>query len=244
MVDVFAFDQAEELHTAVAEYLLSGVQAFHDYVPEVHVSLTGGNDGTTTSLEFLRALAAAPLSGIVHLWWSDERFVELNDVLRNDLAVVNAVDAANLHDRVRIHRAPAPSQFESLDAAAQQWAREIAEIEFAFAVVGVGPDGHIASLFPGLWNIHEQAEAIAISNSPKPPAQRVSFSFTTIADAANIVVVASGESKAQAISQAVDGNQELPITALVELEQTSLWLDAAAVSLLTEETEQNHSESN
>jgi 6-phosphogluconolactonase len=87
-----------------------------------------------------------------------------------------------------------------------------------------------------MWNPQDPRCVFAVTDSPKPPAERITFSFATIADAANIAVIATGESKNQAIADAFAGNTELPIGAAAALEQCSLWLDdAAARSLPTQQ---------
>ncbi len=227
MPEILTFADPEETHDAIAAFLLEGVKAFFEYVPEVHLAMTGGTDGTQTSLSLLRLLTAQPVEGRVHLWWSDERFVDYDDDLRNDKQISELVEEFRLGSFVECHRAPSPADSD-IETAALRWEKEVSQIDFAFAVVGVGPDGHIASLFPGLWNINEPRSVFAVTDSPKPPAERLTFSFGTIRDAQNIAVIATGVSKAAAISGAIAGKNSLPITALAALEQCSLWLDDAA----------------
>lgn len=76
-----------------------------------------------------------------------------------------------------------------------------------------------------------------MTDSPKPPSERITFSFRTIADAANIAVIATGEAKNSVIAQAIAGNTELPIGAVAHLEQCSMWLDDAAAASLPNQQE-------
>lgn len=236
MPEILTFPNPDETRDAVAAFLHEGVNAFLEYVPEVHIAMTGGSDGAQTSLSFLKLLTEQPVNGRVHLWWSDERFVEYTDELRNDRQVADLIEEFRLGSLVECHRAPSPSDGD-IETSALRWEKEVSQIDFAFAVVGVGPDGHIASLFPGQWQPDESRAVFAVTDSPKPPSARLTFSFNTIADAQNIAVVATGESKAPAISAAISGSNDLPITALANLEQCSLWLDDDAARSLPLSTE-------
>ena len=236
MPEILTFANPDETHEAIAAFLFEGVKAFLEFVPEVHLAMTGGSDGAQTSLSFLKLLTQQPIEGRVHLWWSDERFVDFNDELRNDKQIAALVDDFRLGSFIECHRAPSPEDMD-IETAALRWEKEVSQVDFAFAVVGVGPDGHIASLVPGLWNRNESRCVFAVTDSPKPPAQRLTFSFNTIADAQNIAVIATGEGKAPAISAAIAGDNDLPITALAALEQCSLWLDDDAARSLPSSVE-------
>jgi 6-phosphogluconolactonase len=88
-----------------------------------------------------------------------------------------------------------------------------------------------------LWNKADNRSAYAVTDSPKPPAERITWSFEQIADAANLLVVASGAQKAEALSRAFSGDMELPITSIVELEATSVWVDDLAGAQFKEVSE-------
>jgi 6-phosphogluconolactonase len=155
----------------------------------------------------------------VHVWWGDERYVPAGSDERNDRAA-----SAKLFDHVdidpaKLHRMPASDAGfgDDVEAAADSYAAELAAAvpaeyadesvpRFDVILLGVGPDGHCASLFPnhpGL--LVEDASVIAVRNSPKPPPIRLSMTFPTL-DAANEVwFVASGSGKAHAVARAVGG---------------------------------------
>ncbi len=236
MPEILTFATADEAYEGLAAFLVEGINAFHEFTPDVHVALTGGTDGTQLSLSMLKLLTEQQTRGRVHLWWSDERFVEFSDDLRNDKRIADLVDEFRLGSFIECHRAPAPSDGDIAELALA-WEKQVSEVDFAFAVVGVGPDGHIASLFPGMWNAADPRCVFAVTDSPKPPSQRITFSFSTIADAANVAVIATGESKNAAIAKAIAGDTELPIGALANLEQCSLWLDDAAAASLPNQQE-------
>lgn len=100
-------------------------------------------------------------------------------------------------------------------------------IEFDVTVLGMGPDGHTASLFPGhdLVRYSGPAQVVSLSDSPKPPAERITLSMDTINRSKHIIFVATGSAKARVLRQI--------------LEPTGS--DAAAVHSLSESEEENSS---
>jgi 6-phosphogluconolactonase len=196
--------------------------------PEAHLVLTGGG----ILEQVLRALRDLPDRDDVdwrrvHVWWADERYVASDSDDRNDKAAFAAgLDVLPL-DRDRVHRMPAAdSSFgDDVDAAAASYAAELAAAvppehgdddvpRFDVVLLGVGPDGHCASLFPGHPGVYEQGAAvIAVHDSPKPPPTRLSFTFRAL-DAANEVwLVASGQSKANAVASAIGSSDRTQVPA-------------------------------
>jgi 6-phosphogluconolactonase len=186
--------------------------------------------------------------GRVHVWWGDERYVPSDSADRNDLpACAKLFDHVDV-DPAKLHRMPASDAGFGADAeaAADSYAAELAAAvppEFAhedlprFDVIllGIGPDGHCASLFPGHPGVHElDASVIAVRNSPKPPPIRLSLTFRGL-DAANEVwVIASGEGKADAVAKALGGapREQVPSAGPRGRNRTLWLLDAAAAAQL------------
>ena len=121
-----------------------------------HLALTGGSAGIALARSLPATFAAAGISGSllenVHLWFGDERFVAAGDPDRNDLLVAGLVDAG-LPD-ANVHRVRGPELVAGVDAAAAHLAEELsatgpAEGRFDVVHLGVGPDAHVCSLFPG-----------------------------------------------------------------------------------------------
>jgi 6-phosphogluconolactonase len=99
-------------------------------------------------------------------------------------------------------------------------------------MLGVGPDGHVASLFPGYPELQvDDRSAVAVHDSPKPPPTRVSLTFPVLARAAEVWFVVSGEDKADAVKTALAGG-DVPAATPKGTERT-LWLldDASAGKL-------------
>jgi 6-phosphogluconolactonase len=180
----------------------------------------------------------------VHVWWGDERWVPSDSDDRNDKPAL-----AKLFDYVDIpagnlHRMPASDgAYADAEAAAEAYAGELAEFatqdseddvpRFDLVLLGVGPDGHCASLFPEHPGVYvEDAAVIAVHNSPKPPPTRLSLTFPTLDEADEVWFIASGEGKARAVAMALSsaGRVQVP-SAGPRGRHRTLWLvdrDAAA----------------
>jgi 6-phosphogluconolactonase len=212
-----------------------------------HAVLTGGSSGTAT----LEAVAASPARDAVDwanvdLWWGDERFLPAGDPDRNETqARAVLLDKLPL-DPARVHPIPASDgDFgDDVDAAAASYATDLAAAvgpagsllpgvpAFDVLMLGVGPDGHIASLFPGHPGFAvRDSTVIGVRESPKPPPIRISLTLPALRAARQIWLLAGGESKADAVSRALAG-EDLPAGAVHGTERTLWLLDQAAVGLL------------
>lgn len=160
----------------VADRFLTRVRARTRNGRIAHVALTGGSMGGAV----LAAVAAHPRAkkidwSKVHFWWGDERFVELDDLDRNSRqsrqALLDHIDIPSEN----IHEVATPSSGVSLEEAAAGYAADLARFgdddqpwpSFAVCFLGVGPDGHIASLFPDRVEVTvTDAAALPVHNSP------------------------------------------------------------------------------
>ncbi len=199
-----------------------------------HVVLTGG----TLGIELLKSLAASPLVGLidwtsVQVWWGDERFVAAGDPDRNEGQAQQALLRHVPLPEDNIHRMGSTDDFNSPEDAAADYATQIAAAgspRWDVALFGVGPDGHVASLFPGhpVFAAAPTTDAVAVHDSPKPPPTRVSLTMESINRAREAWIVAAGDAKADAVAHGVHGDQELPVSAVAGTERTLWLLDAAA----------------
>jgi 6-phosphogluconolactonase len=209
-----------------------------------HLCLTGG----TIGIDALAAIAHAPARAAVpwhrvHVWWSDERFLPTGDPERNETGAraqfldVVAIPASNVHPM------PAPGWpwNDDVDQAAAAYADELDRFqdvgispEFDVLMLGVGPDGHVASLFPGQPALADPHSVCGVTNSPKPPPVRISFTMPTINRARQVWLIASGLGKAHALALALgpEGASEVPAGAVRGTERTLALLDADAASEL------------
>lgn len=175
-----------------------------------HVVITGGRTGLAIAKSIDQALFRllklnSSLAGaILHIWFSDERFTALDDSDRNDSSLIEGFGLS--HSQIVFHRVGANGD---LEVAAADYAAEL-DLElgshpFDAVVLSMGEDGHIASLFPGLFDPDFAGSALAVHNSPKAPSLRVSISIARLANASQIYIFALGEGKAAALQAIASG---------------------------------------
>jgi 6-phosphogluconolactonase len=214
---------------------------------EASLVLTGGGIG----IALLRAVRASPALDAVNwarvdIWWGDERFVPADSPDRNALQAREALLAHVPVDEKRVfemgHEASAehPNGYAEPEQAAADYAAQLAAHAPAGALVpafdvlllGIGPEGHIASIFPHSAAATAAEPVVAVRESPKPPPNRVSLTFPAIQAARQVWVIAAGEEKADAVAAAAAGTAPLDLPAAAATGQDrSLWLvDRAAAS--------------
>lgn len=238
---VVVYPDSAALAKATAARLITHLTDVLALQGQAHVSLTGG----TVGIETLRQVASSELAAYldwtrVHLWWSDERFLPAGDPERNEVQAEAAWLAEAGIPEANIHRIPALSpEVPTAEEAAAQYATELAQYAseggaaplFDVLVLGMGPDAHVASLFPDHAGLLVKDQATTpVHDSPKPPSTRVSFTFETINGANEVWIVAAGAEKALAVEL---GLNRAPLTqapvAHVRGRAKTLWLlDAAA----------------
>lgn len=211
---------------------------------EAHLVITGGSILEKT-LEAMAQPDAIQWSR-VHVWWGDERYVPENSDERNDRPAMSLLFDKVPVDPTRIHRMPAADAGfgDDVEAAADSYAAELAGAAdgtdvpaFDVVLLGVGPDGHCASLFPEHPGTRAlDASVIAVHDSPKPPPTRMSLTFPALDAARQVWFVVSGEGKADAVSRALGGapREEVP-SAGPRGRDATIWLvDRDAASKLSD----------
>ena len=177
---------------------------------EPHVSLTGGSLGSDIITAVLEVPAHTAVDwSKVSIWWGDERYLPAGDADRND----TQNDAAGLDrlglDPAKVHRVAGPDRSDSAEDSAARYSAELRESgagEFDIMILGVGPDGHVASLFPGHpAQLTTDAIAVAVHHSPKPPPDRVSLTFECLGRSDRVWFLVAGADKAQAVRNGVEG---------------------------------------
>jgi 6-phosphogluconolactonase len=173
---------------------------------EFNLALTGGTLGVALAKELASKINSdSSLNwGGLNIWWSDERFVPLDSSERNDLEFVKVLSP---EIGVKVHRASASG---AVDDAALALEKEIAGKNMDLIILGMGPDGHVASLFPGMIHENEARDVFEVKDSPKPPSERVTFSLKKINSAKEIWLIATGEAKSQALIGTVNRDTNIP----------------------------------
>ncbi len=167
----------------------------------------------------------------LHLLWLDERAVPVGHADRNDLATLSAWQAGGPLP-AQVH--PMPAEADDLDAAAEAYAATLALATAGRGIdaclIGIGEDGHLASLFPDHPGLRELASVIVVRDSPKPPARRLTLSLPELHRSALRLVLALGAAKGEVAVRAMRGpDPALPISLLPKA-GTAWYLDDAAVA--------------
>lgn len=229
-LETVIFKTREELVTSAAEMIYDKISSPSSPKDSFHLAITGGNVGTMV-LRSLSTLTKGLDLADLHIWWVDERFVPRDSPDRNEL---QARDAWLIYSGIpehNIHPFPASSG-QSIEEAASSFARTIEKIQpkYDLALLGMGEDGHVASLFPGS-NPTLVGDWVAIeTNSPKPPPQRLSLTFDALNGSKEVIFLVSGAEKSQAVSEVMNETRRLPAGNVSGVYKTTWLLDEDAAS--------------
>jgi 6-phosphogluconolactonase len=233
------------LAAAVAARLLTRLVDAQALRGRASVVLTGGGIGIA-SLRAVRDSAARRAVDwrLVDVWWGDERFVPADDDDRNDKQARQALlDSLDL-DPARVHPIPARGgpDGDDADAAAARFADELAGAApadadvpaFDVVMLGMGPEGHTASIFPESPAAHDERTAFAVHGCPKPPPTRISMGFSALNSGREVWMVVTGTDKAPMVAMALGGagRVQVPAAGVAGRSQTLWLLDEAAASRL------------
>lgn len=230
------------LAESVATRFLSRVIKRVDERKLAHVSLTGGSMGSAVLAAAARDPRAAGVDwSRVHFWWSDERFVPKGDADRNDRQAREALlDSLDI-PAGNIHATRASDEGQDLDASAQAYAADLARFpgaegpwpSFDVCFLGVGPDGHIASLFPDRPEIQiTDRSVVPVRDSPKPPPERITMTRPVINSSKRVWMVLAGADKAAALGLALAGAsyESVPAAGAKGRKRTTFFVDQAAAA--------------
>jgi 6-phosphogluconolactonase len=208
------------------------------------VVLTGGRVAT----EVYRAVRELPARDAVEwahvdVWWGDERFLPARHPDRNETQAREALLDALPLDPTRVHPMPPADGPDGDDpeAAAARYAAELAAAarpgtarlpHFDLLLLGVGPDGHVASVFPEHPAAYETRPVTAVRGSPKPPPTRLTLTLPAINTAEEVWLIVTGADKSQAVGMALAGAGpvQLPAAGVHGVDRTLWLLDRAAAA--------------
>jgi 6-phosphogluconolactonase len=238
-VEVLA--SAEELASQVAAAIVAKLVAVQAEGRVPSITLTGGSiaDAIYQQIALLEADEPSVDWMRVDFWWGDERYVPADSSDRNDRSAgLDLLDVVVV-DPARVHAMPAADEIHpDLEAAAASYDQLVRTREpgdFDLVLLGMGPDGHVASLFPGFPQLDvDDRIAVAVTDSPKPPPERISLTFTALNQAGEVWFLVAGSGKAEAVARALapDGSvHETPARGITAPQRT-WWLDQEAASLL------------
>ena len=236
---------AGELAELVAGTLVATLVAVQAEGRVPSVALTGG----TIAARIHEAVAGSPDAAKVDwsrvdVWFGDERFVSADDPDRNAGQAGVLLDRLPF-DRARVHPMPAaddPHGSGALGDAAAAYGDELrsqGDGTFDVVMLSVGPDGHVASLFPGSpqLDVHDTI-AVPVTDSPKPPPERITLTFESLNRSREVWMLVSGAAKAEIAARALATGadrpdvHELPAVGVRGQERTVWFLDEDAAAQL------------
>jgi 6-phosphogluconolactonase len=182
-------------------------------------------------LTALAGLCEPFLRARLHLWWLDERAVPVGHPDRNDAPTLAAWRAGGeLPAFVHVM----PAEAADLDAAAAAYGAEMQAVmpdgALDVALVGIGEDGHCASLFPNHPGLKELGEVIVVRDSPKPPPGRLTMTLPVLHRTRDLVVLALGAAKGRIAAAARKGPDPAVPVSLLPQERCWWYLDDAAAA--------------
>lgn len=215
----FVYKEFDQAAKAAADFLTASIEEKLQLKGVCHVALPGGN----TPASCLAYLAENMLDwDKLHWYLGDERCYPSGHAERNDVMLQK-----NLWSKIpggAIH--PIPTELGA-EQAAEKYRELIDSIEsIDIAFLGMGEDGHTASLFPGNDALHDTRSVVPVYNSPKAPDERVSLSVNTLRRASIRMVLTAGPSKASIIARIKKG-ENLPINSIGDI---NWFVDQAALS--------------
>jgi 6-phosphogluconolactonase len=218
-MDVTRVADAEAAAQRAAEVLVTAISSARVVHGEAHVALAGGST-PRRAYELL-----GPLLGDwehVHLWFGDERCVGPDDPDSNARMVAESLQAPG----ATVHRVPGEL---GPDDAAEVYARELGDTVLDVALLGLGPDGHTASLFPSAPELDADGIAVGVRDAPKPPPERVSLTLAKLNEAGRIVLLTAGAEKRDAVARVLADPDPATPASLLDRDKLELIADEAAL---------------
>ena len=239
-------DAATLAQSVAARIITTLVERLAD-ADHAHFCLTGGGIGTAA----LAAVAANPARDAVDwrrvdVWWGDERYLPEGSADRNETSARAALLSKVPVDEKRVHPMPGPwGSHRDVDEAAAAYAQVLARAArpedhgdapaMDILLLGIGPDAHVASLFPEQAALHDTRTVTAVRGAPKPPPVRVTLTLPTLNAAREAWILAAGAEKAGAVRLALTegaGAFQVPAAGVRGRERTLFLLDEAAAGKL------------
>lgn len=245
------------LAAAVAARLVTTVVDVQAHRGWASIVLTGGGTGIAVLRELRSSAARDAIDwGRVDLYWGDERFLPSGHPERNETQAREALLDHVAVDPARVHPMP-PSDEEygdDVDAAAAGYAALLhaaarrddrpagrphehgAVPAFDVLMLGIGGEGHTASIFPSSPAVYEtQRTVVGVRGCPKPPPTRITLTLPAIRSAAEVWMATAGTDKATAVAMALGGADptQIPATGAGGRRRTLWLLDRAAATKLS-----------
>jgi 6-phosphogluconolactonase len=246
-MSVVVYPDSDTLSHAAAQYVVRVAQE----AIASHGRFTFALSGGSTPKKLYELLAQEPYRSqidwaLIEIFWSDERCVPPESVDSNFLLAQQALLSKVPIPASQIHRMPA--EMEDRDAASLLYTRTMQEAfgtdgvpAFDLMQLGMGPEGHTASLFPHQPSLHEQQRLVMPVSVPKPPPPRLTFTPRILNASLHVLFLVTGEEKADAVQAVLESEyqpDEYPAQIVKPSKGEVTWmLDAAAASKLQKKEE-------
>jgi 6-phosphogluconolactonase len=240
--DVRVFADVNELSLRAAEAAVRTINESVRNIGSFSIALSGGNTPRT----FYRMLSSKFRDQIpwtkVQVFWGDERYVPLGDPRSNyRLATEILLDAVPCPNG-NVH--PMPTELPDPDVAAREYEKTLRSYfskdwpHFDLVLLGLGEEGHTASLFPGSPALNETKRWVVAVKAPAEPRLRLTLTLPALTDAANIYFLVAGSNKAQALHHVLNGPpdpKDYPASGVRLAHGTVIWwVDREAAALVKE----------
>ena len=219
-----SFIGLEELSEAVTKMTVSKILQGIGMRGIFHLALTGGEVGSVVTRKLVSRWNAHPeqYAGL-HLWWGDERFLPAGDEERNAMVLLESL---HQDSPIHVHQVLSSDSGAPLSVAVKRYAADITGINMDLTLLGVGADGHVASIFPGHVAGRAYEDIFAVSDAPKNPPVRVSFSMAKINASDSVWLMAVGASKRGVVGQILAHDLSIPATFVQGQLETLLFVDS------------------
>lgn len=216
------FEHSEQVASQAAERILAAAsRAIAGRRRRFHLVLAGGG---TPQRAYQQLTAADTDWSRWSIYFGDERCLPVDHPQRNSLMVAESLLRAVPVPAGNIHIIPAQLGAEAAAAAYRPLVQQA--LPFDLVLLGIGEDGHTASLFPG--RVYSDTQLVhAVRDAPKPPPDRVSMSVRALSTTRQLMVLATGAAKHPAVA-AWRAGKPLPVAAVSAKERIDVLLDRAA----------------
>lgn len=224
-LDLTLYADAAELTEEVVAQTLQNIDEGLSARTRFDLALTGGTLGLTISTKLVQIFNQdlSKFAGL-HIWWSDERYVKSDSQERN----AKAFHGKLMNSNVVVHEVLASDESLDANSALLDYEKSLVDVNLDLVILGIGPDGHVASLFPGMADTDDLRKVFLITDSPKPPPVRISFTMAMINSSSKVWLVATGESKAEAVTKVIEADLTVPASYVRGCDYTRLIVDTEA----------------
>ncbi len=229
---VVRLKDAADVSRVVAERLLARMIDLQGKQDTVHICLTGGNAANAVYEELATLVEGSELDASrLQLWWGDERFVPATDPERNSQQAISRLARTVSIKSADTHMMAAKDGRKDSHESAAEYEAELGDTSFDITLLGIGEDGHVASIFPNHPSFEVTGRAvIGGEDSPKEPTERISLTIPTLNRADEVWMMATGEAKAAAVARSLSGDEAVPGAHVQGRVATYWFLDAGAAA--------------